>query len=427
MKGGETVGKPSPTQDNDVFATVPEAVDIIRQGGMVIVVDDEDRENEGDVIAAAEKVTPEMINFMAVHARGLICLSLDEERFRFLRLEIPVEKGDPEDTNFGLTIDAAREITTGSSAHDRATTIRLAVAPNARPEDLRRPGHVFTLKALPGGVLRRAGHTEASVDLARMAGLTPAGVLCEVLKDDGSMARLPDLITFARKHGLKILTIRDLIAYRRKKEKLIRRVAEAHLPTRYGTFQVVAYQDVITHEVHLALAKGDLSTGEPVLVRVHSQCVTGDILGSLRCDCGDQLHLAMELIEKEGRGVLVYMRQEGRGIGLINKIKAYALQDQGLDTVEANLALGFPPDLRDYGIGAQILVDLGIRKIRLLTNNPKKLVGLEAYGLEIVERVPLVSPPRRENLKYLLTKRDKMGHMLGDLESLIQQKEDDHP
>ncbi len=403
-------------QHPDVFTTVEEALDTIRKGGMVIVVDDEDRENEGDLIMAAEKVTPEAINFMAVHGRGLICLSLPEDRFRYLRLEIPVEKNHPEDTNFGLTVDAAHGITTGSSAHDRARTIRIAVDPHARPEDLNRPGHVFTLRALPGGVLQRPGHTEASVDLARLAGLYPAGVLCEVLNEDGSMARLPDLITFARKHGLKILTIKDLIEYRLRNEGLVVRQAEAHLPTRYGTFRVIAYEDRYVQGVHLALVKGEVSTPDPVLVRVHSECVTGDLLGSLRCDCGDQMEDALRRIEEEGRGVFVYLRQEGRGIGLLDKIRAYRLQDEGLDTVEANHALGYPADTRDYVAAYHILRDLGVQRVRLLTNNPHKVSRLQELGVEVVERLPLPPRVREENYRYLLAKRDKLGHFLDGLE-----------
>lgn len=406
----------------EVFATVEEAVDTIRKGGMVIVVDDEDRENEGDLIMAAEKVTPEAINFMAVHGRGLICLSLTEDRFKYLRLEIPVEKSHPDDTNFGITVDAAHGITTGSSAHDRARTIRIAVDPHARPEDLIRPGHVFTLRAMPGGVLDRPGHTEASVDLARLAGLYPAGVLCEVLNEDGSMARLPDLIRFAQKHGLKILTIKDLVEYRLRNEGLVVREAEAHLPTRFGDFRVVAYEDRYSRTVHLALLKGDPSGDEPVLVRIHSECVTGDLLGSLRCDCGDQMEDALRAIEAERRGVFIYLRQEGRGIGLLDKIRAYRLQDNGLDTVEANEALGHPPDARDYVAAYQILRDLGVKQVRLLTNNPHKVQRLQELGVEVVERVPMPVRVREENLRYLLAKRDKLGHLLDGVEQALQKE-----
>lgn len=404
------------SQHADVFATVEEAVDTIRKGGLIIVVDDEDRENEGDLIMAAEKVTPEAINFMAVHGRGLICLSLPEDRFKYLRLEIPVEKNHPEDTNFGLTIDAAHGITTGSSAHDRARTIRIAVDPNARPEDLNRPGHVFTLRAMPGGVLQRPGHTEASVDLARLAGLNPSGVLCEVLNEDGSMARLPDLIAFARIHGLKILTIKDLVEYRLRNEGMVLRQAEATLPTQYGVFRVIAYEDRYAQSIHLVLVKGQNFT-KPVLVRIHSECVTGDLLGSLRCDCGDQMGDALQRIQEKEEGVFIYLRQEGRGIGLLEKIRAYHLQDQGLDTVEANHALGHPADSRDYVAAYHILRDLGIQKIRLLTNNPHKVSRLQGLGIEVVERVPLPPHVREENYRYLLAKRDKMGHLLDGLKT----------
>ncbi len=409
-------------QHPEVFTTVEEALDTIRKGGMVIVVDDEDRENEGDLIMAAEKVTPEAINFMAVHGRGLICLSLTEDRFKYLRLEIPVEKSHPDDTNFGLTVDAAHGITTGSSAHDRARTIRIAVDPHARPEDLNRPGHVFTLRAMPGGVLDRPGHTEASVDLARLAGLYPAGVLCEVLNEDGSMARLPDLIRFAKKHGLKILTIKDLVEYRLRNEGLVVREAEASLPTRYGLFRVIAYEDRFSRAVHLALVKGDVGGEEPVLVRIHSECVTGDLLGSLRCDCGDQMEDALRTINEVGRGVFLYLRQEGRGIGLLDKIRAYRLQDNGLDTVEANEALGHPPDARDYVAAFHMLRDLGVQKVRLMTNNPHKVARLQELGVEVVERVPLPVRVREENFRYLLAKRDKLGHLLDGLEEALHRE-----
>ncbi len=396
------------------FNTIDEAIEDIRAGKMVIMVDDEDRENEGDLVLAAEKVTPEAINFMAKYGRGLICLALTPERVEELHLPLmaPQDNGTPFGTAFTVSIDAREGITTGISAADRAHTIKVAIDPNSKPEDLVRPGHVFPLRARKGGVLRRAGHTEGSVDLARLAGLYPAGVICEIMNDDGTMARVPQLMEFARKHGLKIITIADLIHYRLQKEFLVYRVAEAHLPTDYGDFKIIAYDNHLDNFTHVALVMGDVDTHEPVLVRMHSQCLTGDVFHSKRCDCGAQLHKAMEMIAQEGRGVLVYLSQEGRGIGLGNKIKAYHLQDEGLDTVEANEELGFPPDLRDYGLGAQILVDLGVKKIRLLTNNPRKIVGLKGFGLEVVERVPIEIPPSECNREYLAAKKQKMGHYL---------------
>ncbi|MBA7597568.1 Riboflavin biosynthesis protein RibBA [subsurface metagenome] len=395
------------------FASIEDAVEDIRQGKLIVVVDDEDRENEGDLIAAAEKVTPEMVNFIVKHGRGLLCAPITRERTEELQLPPMVERNtEKHGTAFTVSVDYKHGTTTGISAFDRAKTILSLVDPSTRPDDLARPGHIFPLVAKKGGVLRRAGHTEATVDLARLAGLKPAGLLCEIMDADGSMARLPRLEEFAREFSLKIITIKDLIAYRQRREKLVRRLFSASLPTRYGEFKLIVYEAVIDGNHHLALVKGAVEGRKNVLVRVHSQCLTGDVFGSARCDCGDQLHEAMQKIEAEGLGVLVYMRQEGRGIGLLNKLVCYRLQDQGLDTVEANVAIGFPPDARDYGIGAQILADLGLTSIRLMTNNPAKRIGLEGYGLEVVERVPLIIQPHEHNRFYLETKRDKLGHLL---------------
>jgi 3,4-dihydroxy 2-butanone 4-phosphate synthase/GTP cyclohydrolase II len=403
-----------------------EAIEDFRQGRMVILVDDEDRENEGDLAVAAEHVTPEIINFMAKYGRGLICLALGPEQVEKLQLPMQPRRNESRfGTAFTVSIEAAEGVTTGISAHDRATTIQQAVKDDSGPEDISTPGHVFPLRAREGGVLVRAGQTEGSVDLARLAGLKPAAVICEIMRDDGTMARMPDLEEFAAASGLNIATIEDLIAYRSKFDSLVEPVGEAQLPTRHGDFRAVAYKSQTDEFTHIALIKGEIREEDSVLVRVHSECLTGDVFGSQRCDCGTQLQEALSMIRREGKGVLLYMRQEGRGIGLGNKIKAYHLQDEGKDTVEANLALGFNPDLREYGIGAQILVHLGIRKMRLITNNPKKIVGLEGYGMEVTERVPLECPVNENNKWYLRTKKEKLGHML-EVSEQAQEQGDGH-
>ncbi len=398
------------------FASIEEAIEEIRQGRMLLVTDDEDRENEGDLLMAADKATPEAVNFMAKYGRGLICVPMTGERLDELKISMMVSDNTaPLGTAFTVTVDARRGVTTGTSAYDRAVTIRTMVDADSGPEDLTRPGHILPLRAMPGGVLRRAGHTEAAVDLARMAGCFPAGVICEVLDEDGAMARMPHLAELARQHRLKMITIKDLIAYRTRKEKLVRRIAQTRLPTEFGTLVAIAYETTVESRTPLALVVGDVAGDEPVLVRMHSECLFGDVFQCRRCDCGSQLRRALEIIQEAGRGILVYLRQEGRGIGLINKMRAYELQDQGKDTVEANEALGFKADQRDYGIGAQVLVDLGVKNLRLLTNNPKKRVGLEAYGLQIVERIPVETPATPDNHRYLSTKRDKLGHLFSAL------------
>lgn len=399
------------------ISPIEEGIEDVRNGKMVIIVDDEDRENEGDVMIASEKVTVQAVNFMARYACGLICLSLTEERARQLNLPLMVQDNtSPYNTAFTVSIEARTGVTTGISAHDRARTILTAIDDTMGPDDLSRPGHIFPLIARSGGVLVRVGHTEASSDIARLAGLKPSGVICEIMREDGSMARLPDLEVFAEQHDLKIVTIADLIQYKMRKEKLVRRAVETRLPTRYGgEFKLIAYENDVDGLEHLAFVKGDIQPEDVVLVRVHSECMTGDVFGSMRCDCGEQLRLAMAMIGREGKGVLVYMRQEGRGIGLVNKIKAYSLQDEGADTVEANEALGFGDDLRDYGVGAQILNDIGVRKMKLITNNPRKIVGLEGYGLSVVERVHLELPPTSDNIHYMRTKREKLGHILNNI------------
>jgi 3,4-dihydroxy 2-butanone 4-phosphate synthase/GTP cyclohydrolase II len=397
---------------NYKFNTIEEALEDIRKGKMIVVVDDEDRENEGDLVIAAEKVTPSIINFMAKNGGGLICLPIVRDRLEELNIERMVVKNtDPNRTAFTVSVDAI-ECSTGISAHERSLTIKRLIDNQSKARDFTRPGHIFPIEYKEGGVLIRAGHTEASVDLAKMAGLYPAGVICEIMNEDGSMARVPELMEYVKKHNLKIITIVSLIDYRRKSETLVERAAVVDMPTKYGQFQAYSYVSKITRENHLALVKGDITDGQPVLVRVHSECLTGDVFGSMRCDCGDQLEIAMKRIAKEGRGVLLYMRQEGRGIGLDNKMRAYSLQDLGMDTVEANNALGFDADLRDYGTGAEILVDLGIKKLRLLTNNPQKISGIEGFGLELIERIPIQTTSNSRNIRYMKTKKEKLGHML---------------
>jgi 3,4-dihydroxy 2-butanone 4-phosphate synthase/GTP cyclohydrolase II len=401
------------TRSKHKFDSIEDAVADIRDGKMVILVDDEDRENEGDLTMAAEKVTPEAINFMAKYGRGLICLSLTADKIEEIQLPMMSSKNTSQfGTAFTVSIEAKKGVSTGISAGDRATTILTAVREDCKPEDLARPGHIFPLRAQNGGVLKRAGQTEGSVDLARIAGLAPAGVICEIMNEDGTMSRVPELAVFAKEHGLKMVTIKALIEYRMRRESFVKRAAVTKLPTEYGEFTAIAYENEVDDYNHLALVKGEIKPGDEVLVRVHSECLTGDVLHSLRCDCGDQLHKAMQIIDKEGKGVILYMRQEGRGIGLVNKLRAYELQDKGMDTVEANLELGFKADLRDYGIGAQILVELGVKKMRLMTNNPRKIIGLEGYGLKVTGRVPLEIPAQSNNLKYLKTKKHKMGHIL---------------
>ncbi|HRN73037.1 MAG TPA: bifunctional 3,4-dihydroxy-2-butanone-4-phosphate synthase/GTP cyclohydrolase II [Ginsengibacter sp.] len=397
-----------------ILDTIEEAIEDIKKGKLVIVVDDEDRENEGDFVTSAKNVTPEIINFMSKYGRGLVCMPISESRCDELELDLMVQKNTAlHATPFTVSVDLlGHGCTTGISAHDRAKTVQAIINPETKPSDLGRPGHIFPLKARNGGVLRRAGHTEATVDLAKIAGHGEAGVLVEIMNEDGTMARLPELRKIADFHNLKLISIKDLIQYRLRNETLIREEERVKMPTKWGEFELIAFTQINTNEVHLALKKGDWKEGEPVMVRVHSSCLTGDILGSLRCDCGDQLHTAMQMVEREGKGLVLYMNQEGRGIGLLNKLKAYKLQEQGLDTVEANLKLGFKADNRDYGVGAQILRALGISKIRLLSNNPKKRVGLLGYGLEIVETLPIEIEPNEYNEKYLITKRDKMGHKI---------------
>lgn len=403
-----------PTADGP-FDQIEDAIEAIRRGEIVIVTDDQDRENEGDLTMAAQCVTAEAINFMAKHGRGLICLPMTSDRLSALKIQPMVDdNADKLGTAYTVSIDASEGTTTGISAPDRAHTIRKVTDPHAAPADFVRPGHVFPLQAREGGVLRRAGHTEAAVDLARLAGLFPAGVVCEIMNEDGTMARVPELIPFARKHGLRIVTIEDLIAYRRRTEKLVRHVASVNLPTKWGAFLVHAYESPLDDREYLAMVVGDVTGGEPTLVRVHSECLTGDTFGSLRCDCGEQLDESAKIIQREGLGVLLYLRQEGRGIGLLNKLKAYQLQEAGLDTVEANQQLGFGADLRDYGIGAQVLYDLGIRRIRMMTNNPRKIAGISGHGLEVVERIPIQVPAQKENIRYLEAKRTKLGHLLMD-------------
>jgi 3,4-dihydroxy 2-butanone 4-phosphate synthase/GTP cyclohydrolase II len=395
------------------LSPIPEIIADVKAGRFIIIVDDENRENEGDLAVAAEKITPDAINFMASHARGLICLPIIGKRLDELRIPPMVHENTSKFTTaFSVSIEAKNRTTSGISTFDRAATVKVVLDPKTRTDDIARPGHMFPLRAREGGVLVRAGHTEAIVDLARMAGLYPAGVICEILNQDGTMARLPQLENIAEKFGIKIASIADLITYRRKNERLVQRVAEAKFPTKYGDFTIIAYKSTVDPDEHIALVKGDITNGKSVLVRVHSECVTGDVFSSLRCDCGEQVHMAMRMITDEGRGVFLYMRQEGRGIGIHNKLKAYELQDQGLDTVEANIALGFEPDLRDYGIGAQILADLGLHEIRLMTNNPRKIIGLESYGLKVVESVRLLVEPTEYNKNYLKTKQEKLGHLL---------------